>query len=152
LREKRNKIWIDKFQTTLSLRIALYFAAYQLAVWALVIFERHVLTGMEAAFGTAGWLMVFLTGAVIFQGVVFIYDAIKYSHRLVGPLHRFRKTIQAITAGDEIELVTLRQGDFLQELKDDFNDMLKVLEERRAVALKEITPGNAPISKETAAS
>ena len=48
MRESRKKIWIDGLQTRLSLRIAFYFALYQLVVWALVIIERHVITGMEA--------------------------------------------------------------------------------------------------------
>ena len=136
MREMRKKLWIDKFQTKLSLRIAFYFVFYQMAVWALVIFERYVLAGMEAVFGkVSSGLMIFLTSAVICQGIFFTYDAIRFSHRLVGPLYRFRKTIQAITAGEEIELVTLRKGDFLEEMKEEINEMLKVLEERRAIAL-----------------
>ena len=35
-------------------------------------------------------------------GLLFIYDAVKLTHRIVGPLYRFRKTIQAVTAGEEI--------------------------------------------------
>jgi hypothetical protein len=138
MREKRKKIWIDGFQTRLSLRIAFYFGLYQLAVWALVTTERHVFNRMEAIFGGAGvGLIALMTGFVIFLGFLFIYDAIKYTHRFVGPLYRFRKTIRAITAREEVELVNLRQTDSLQELKDELNEMLKVLEECGAVTLKE---------------
>jgi methyl-accepting chemotaxis protein len=148
MKEKRRKVWIDRFQTRLALRIAFYFAFYQAAVWALVLFERHVLTAMEAVFGASpSGLMVFLTALVVFQGLIFIYDAIRFSHRVVGPLYRLRKAIRAIADGEEIELVTLRQGDFLQELKDDFNAMVEALEERRAITLKQTQNTTAPIAR-----
>jgi hypothetical protein len=138
VKEQRKKIWIDRFQTRLSLSIALYFAVYQVAIWSLVVIERHVAARLELLLGqgTSG-LIVFMTATVAILGLLFIYDAIRLSHRLVGPLYRFRKTIQAITAGDAPNLVTLRKGDFLQEMKDELNAMLKVLEERGAISLAE---------------
>src|SRR5207237_1408725 len=124
--------------TKLSLRIAFYCAVYQIAVWSLVIIERHLSMSMERIFGKAeSGLIVFLVTPVVFLGILFIRDAIIFSHRFVGPLYRFRKTVQAITAGEKLDFVTLREADFLHEMKDELNAMLKVLEERGAVALKE---------------
>jgi hypothetical protein len=138
MREKRKKIWIHGFQTKLSLRIAVYFALYQIAVWALVSMERHIITGMDTVFGGEAWrLIAFLQGIIIFLGILFIYDAIKFSHGFVGPVYRFRKTIQAINAGEEVDLVTLRKYDYLQEMKEELNEMLKILEQRGAIVLKE---------------
>jgi len=68
-------------------------------------------------------------------GFLFIYDMMRFSHRFVGPLFRLRKCVQAIIEGDEMTLMRLRKDDFLQELKDEFNEMLKVLEQRGAVKL-----------------
>jgi nitrogen fixation/metabolism regulation signal transduction histidine kinase len=73
---------------------------------------------------------------MVILGLLFIYDAMRLAHRIVGPLYRFRKTIQAINAGEELDLMALRKDDFLQDMKDDFNEMLKVLEQRGAVVLK----------------
>jgi nitrogen fixation/metabolism regulation signal transduction histidine kinase len=138
MRTKRRKIWIDGFQTKLSLRIACYFVLYQIAIWAMVLIDEHVRHAMEAVFGGAGWgFVALMKGSVLFLSLLFIYDAIKFSHRLVGPLYRFRKTIQTIAAGEEVDLVNLRRDDFLQEMKDEFNEMLKLLEQRGAVTLKE---------------
>jgi nitrate/nitrite-specific signal transduction histidine kinase len=137
LREKRKKIWIDKFQTKLSLRLAFHFALYQIAVLILMIIERRLTLNMEAMGGHAGTsLLIIQAATAAYLGCLFIYDTIKFSHRVVGPLHNFRKAIQAITAGEEIDLVALRKTDLLQEMKDDFNKMVKVLEERGAVTLK----------------
>jgi nitrogen fixation/metabolism regulation signal transduction histidine kinase len=63
-------------------------------------------------------------------------DAVRFAHRLVGPLYRFRKTIQAVAAGEPVGLVQLRRGDFLTDLKDDFNAMLRRLEQNGFVLLK----------------
>jgi hypothetical protein len=138
MKEKRNKVWIDRFQTSLVLRIALYFILYQFTVWSLVILEHSISRGVEMLLGEgAAWYSsFFLTSVVVVLGILFIYDALHFAHRLVGPLYRFRQTVKAITAGDELRLVNLREGDFLQELKDDFNEMLQALEQRGALVLK----------------
>lgn len=142
MRCKRKKIWIDKFQTRLSLSIALYFAIYQLGVWALIAIGKHLTQALEGPAGNSGqegglgWI-VFLTLFVGVLGTVFIYDVVHLSHRFVGPLVRFRKSILAITAGEEVDMVSLRKGDYLQEMKNEFNAMLKALEERGVIAVKE---------------
>ena len=139
MREQRKKVWIDWLQTQLSLRIIIYFALYQIAVWALVIIQQQLSVSLdELVGGTTFGFLVFLASFNIIIAVLFINDAIRFSHRVVGPLYRFRKTVQAITAGAEVDLITLRKTDFLQELKDEFNEMLRVLEERGALALNEI--------------
>ena len=58
------------------------------------------------------------------------------------PLYRFRQAIKAIESGEELELIRLRKGDMLQEMKDDFNRMLTALEHRGVVVLKESQAGS----------
>ncbi len=139
MRDKRKKIWIDRFQTHLSIRLVLYFVLYQAAVWSIVVLDRAIAHGLELLTGNAvlSYYFTFVgVGTVVVLGLLSIRDALRVSHRVVGPLHRFRKAIQAVKAGDKIELLRLRQGDYLQELKDDFNEMLEALEERGAVTLQ----------------
>jgi nitrogen fixation/metabolism regulation signal transduction histidine kinase len=81
-----------------------------------------------------------LAAAILLSfALTFIYDAMKFAHRVVGPVYRLRKAVQAIAAGEAVEMVTLRKGDYLQDVKDDFNEMLKVLEERGAIVVKNET-------------
>jgi nitrogen fixation/metabolism regulation signal transduction histidine kinase len=63
-------------------------------------------------------------------------DAVRFAHRLVGPIYRFRKTVQAIATGEPVSLVQLRRGDFLTDFRDDFNAMLRRLEQNGFVLLK----------------
>jgi hypothetical protein len=134
----RKKLWLNRFQTDLLLRIIGYFFWYQIAVWSLVLVEHTISTGVGSLLGprAAGFCLTFLTGVVFLVGVLFAYDAVKYAHRIVGPLVRLRQSIKAITAGEEMDLLAFRRGDLLGELKDEFNDMLKVLEQRGAVTLR----------------
>jgi methyl-accepting chemotaxis protein len=143
VRNQRKKIWIDRFQTSLSVRIAAYCVLYQAAVWLLVGIERSIFAALEAIVGpgVAGGCFLFLASAVVLLGFLFVYDAVRFAHRIVGPLYRFRKTLKAIAAAEELELVNLRQGDFLLEMRDDFNEMIRALEQRGAVTLKTADAG-----------
>jgi hypothetical protein len=136
--EKRKKIWIDRFQTYLFLRIAGYFVCYQVMVWALFAVERRLTEMMQGASGapTLPLSRLFQVVVLALLALAFILDAVRLAHRVVGPTYAFRRVVRAITAGEEVPLVALRRGDFLGEFKDEFNDMLLVLAERGAVRLK----------------
>src|SRR5262249_30202844 len=104
MQQRRKKVWVDRFQTYLSLPIATYFLLYQAAVWACVLIERHAFASLAGVLGQgiATGCVVFFNAAVVFIGVLFIYDAIHVTHRIVGPLVRFRQAVRAITAGEEV--------------------------------------------------
>jgi hypothetical protein len=138
MREKRKKFWIDRFQTILFLRIGLYCLLSIITVWLMFSIwdqmgEVMHRMGTESVLATrlARSLLVLLVLAPIM-----IIDSIKFAHRLVGPLYRFRVTIKALAAGQPVDLVRLRKGDFLHDMQDDFNAMLKLLESRGACVLK----------------
>src|SRR5687768_11178095 len=83
MREKRTKIWIDRFQTYLSFRLAVYFFLYQLAVWFLVVIERsfHLAFDKVLGEGATSFFFTFMTVSVVSLGFLLIYDAIRLSHR-----------------------------------------------------------------------
>jgi hypothetical protein len=143
MHEKRKKIWINRFQTVLFWRIAFYFLFYQIAVWSLVLIEVNMYGELEVMLGTgsATNLMLLLVALVVGVGILFIYDAIKFTHKIVGPIVRFRQICQAVRDGEAVNLVKLRDGDYLLEFRDEFNEMLKALEERGAITI------NTPASK-----
>ena len=51
MRNQRKKIWIDRFQTYLFIRIAAYCVLYQAAVWILVGIERSIFVALEGLVG-----------------------------------------------------------------------------------------------------
>jgi methyl-accepting chemotaxis protein len=145
MREKRTKIWIDRFQTRLFIRIAVYFLLYQAVVGAIFYFgygfyAAHRQTSNQEV---PGFLLLLAGSVMICLAAAFIYDAIKFTHRIVGPLYRIHQLIKTIVAGDHPQPLTLRTGDYLQDLKDDINRMLNILEQQGAIVLKKKEPNIA---------
>jgi len=69
--------------------------------------------GLEvSAYGVVAIVLVFLAFTT-----AFIWDAIKHTHRIVGPIVQFVRAIQKIAAGEEVELLQLRKDDYLHEFE-----------------------------------
>jgi hypothetical protein len=151
MKEHRKRIWIDPFQTGLLIRVSVYLLLYQVVVWAFMA-VCELLNSVAAAAG-ADWHFPSSSTmrtvlALLILSPPLAMDAIRFAHRLVGPLYQFRKTMQAIAAGEPVTLVQLRRGDLLFDFKDDFNSMLKALEEKGLVLLKDPEKaGNAEPAK-----
>src|SRR5882672_5052957 len=129
--EERKKVWVDPFQTKLTLRIAAYLGLFFLVfsnflfVWKMVE-EGPIDPARQFVETVRAHLPVFICLLVLVP--VMAWDTIRFSHRLVGPLVRFRKTCQAIAKGEPVRPIKLREGDFLADLRDDFNKMLEELQ------------------------
>jgi nitrogen fixation/metabolism regulation signal transduction histidine kinase len=68
------------------------------------------------------------------------WDAIRFTHRLVGPMTRFRQTIQDVAHGTPVRPIKLRPDDYLTDLRDDFNRMLESLQRRGLHVIKPLDP------------
>ena len=61
--------------------------------------------------------------------IVYIFG-VRQSHRVVGPIQRIKRTLEAIGAGDFSKRITLRQGDALEDLAKSINQMAANLQQR----------------------
>src|SRR5262245_43983472 len=98
--EKRRKFWIDRFQTILFVRIGLYCLLSMITVWLLFSIwdqmgEVMQRLGTESVFGTR---LVRSLLVLLILAPIMVIDSVKFAHRLVGPLYRFRVTIKAMAA------------------------------------------------------
>jgi hypothetical protein len=144
MRNQRKKIWIDRFQTLLFTRIVMYCLLYQAAVWLLFFMWAQAGQAVNALGSETIFSNSLFRGLFIFLALapILTLDVIKFAHRLVGPLYRFRKTVQAIANDEPVEMVRLRKGDFLMDFRDDFNEMLKLLEQKGYVVIKNNAPAD----------
>ena len=141
--EERKKVWVDPFQTKLTVRIAAYLGLFFL-VFGNLLFAWKMWT--EGPSDPAGQfvetvnanLPVFVCLLILVP--VMAWDTIRFSHKMVGPLVRFRKTCQAIANGEPVRPIKLRDGDYLTELRDDFNKMLEELQKRGVPVIKPADP------------
>jgi methyl-accepting chemotaxis protein len=153
-RDDRRSVWIDDFQTHLVFRICLYLTVFLLVLMNLVFAWRLASEGpgnVLAQFNAMllDYLPVMVCLLVLVP--VLAWDAIRFTHRLVGPLVRFRQVVKRLARGEAVERITLRQDDFLIDLQDDFNAMLESLQKRGAAVLApRKPPTDAGTQRETA--
>jgi hypothetical protein len=141
--EQRTKIWVHSFQTRLTLRICAYLGIFLLVLFNLVFSWRLWQEGPGNPVEQLGrmlrdYLPFWICLAVLVP--VIAWDAIRFTHRLVGPLVRIRQTVQDLAKGEAVRPIKLRDNDYLTELRDDFNNMLDTLQRRGVPVLKPHDP------------
>jgi hypothetical protein len=137
--DDRKKVWIDAVQTRLFVRMGIYWLVYQVSLWNLVFIWRLLQEGPGNPIHQYGHFLADFAPALVAGLLVLpflVWDAVKYTHRVVGPIYRFRKTLQAVAAGEPVRPVKLREDDFLTEMRDDINHMLESLQRQGVPVLK----------------
>lgn len=140
MKDERKKVWIDIFQTRLFIRIGVYWFIYLITLTNLLFGWRLLIEGsgdpVEQYFRfLAESYPLLILVALLLPAVA--WDAIVYSHRLVGPVVNFRKTLQDMAAGRPVQPIKLRSGDYLTEMRDEFNAMLDALHRLGVPVLKQ---------------
>jgi hypothetical protein len=151
--EDRKKVWIDRIQTRLFVRVGIYWVVYQVSLWNLVFVWRLLHEGpgnlLEQYVRCCMDYSPVLLGCLLLLPVL-AWDAVMFTHRVVGPLHRFRSTVRALADGEPVHPVRLRDGDFLTEMRDDFNRMLERLQRQGVPVLKPADPAVEPEKRQPA--
>lgn len=135
--EQRVRKVSDPFQWRVFARILTYGLIYQVTVWNLMFCWRlannkGALLAQYREFVYESYPMLF---CVLLLVPAFAWDAVKFCHRIAGPVYRFRVTVRDVAAGLPVKVIRLRKGDELLGLRDDLNTMLKTLSARGAIDL-----------------
>ena len=130
----RRRLWIDPgLQFRLLFRIALYLLAYAFIVVHLAFGCEALLALLsdQAVKGDTIFYFQFLSQYRFFLfGVVLLlpwllYDMLKFSHRVAGPLYRCRKTMLEMAEGKPVPEFQPRKYDLMPELFQAFNALIK---------------------------
>lgn len=138
--EQRRRTLVDKFQRKLAVRMFAYWFLYQFTLFNLLFCWRLLSEGpgdllqQYGRFFLEYWPVLFGFLAIV---PVLIWDAVKFSHRVSGPLVRFRRVCRDIANGQPTQLIQLRPADELLDLQTDFNAMLEQLAKEHAIRLRE---------------
>jgi methyl-accepting chemotaxis protein len=140
---QRTKIWVDQFQTKMTLRIAAYLVVFLVVLFNFLLAWRLWVEGPgniseQMLRMVLDYMPVWICLVVLVP--VMAWDAVRFSHRLVGPLVRFRRTFQDVAQGEPVRLIKLRKDDHLTDLRDDVNEMLEALQRRGIPVLKPNDP------------
>lgn len=70
---------------------------------------------------------ILLVKVALYLGLMLLIS-LYVSHRFAGPIYRFEKSCQSLASGDLTHRVSLRTGDELMELQEEFNAMASALQ------------------------
>jgi methyl-accepting chemotaxis protein len=70
---------------------------------------------------------VLMVKTALYLGLMLLIS-LYVSHRFAGPIYRFERSAQTVAAGDLTHRVSLRTGDELMELQEEFNGMVAGLQ------------------------
>jgi hypothetical protein len=131
---RRTRFWIDTpFQSRLLLRMALYLLLYSFLTWQVgfLIDVLQCIAGGNWGKVTSDLYVDFLwrqKSMLVSMAVVtpiFVYDLIKFSHRVAGPLFRCRTLLQDMAAGKPVPEIQPRKNDLMLALLQAFNAFVR---------------------------
>ena len=132
---RRKRLVVDKkLQLGMALHIVGYVYLY-LVLFALLAnlgsLKAVVFGGSEQAYIEAvSRLKIFVEVFVVPLAATFVcmcLHGVLFSHKVAGPLYRFKVTLRKIQDGDLANNIALRNDDFFQDLCEDVNGMITQL-------------------------
>jgi hypothetical protein len=129
---KRSRLWVDSVQTHLLFRLGFYLLLYIVVVWHLG-FVFNVVVSLAAngvRTGIGGLYLEYLAVlkpllyAFLLTAPLLLYDLLKFSNRIAGPLYRCRRVMDEMAAGKPVTEFHARKGDFMGEFFRSFNGLI----------------------------
>lgn len=133
---QRSKLFVKKaIQGALAIRTVLYWFFCLCTIFLFVAISTlfsgnlqstgEMFSGLWKQYSTAVLASVLLLPFVI-------WDVIKFSHRVVGPLIRLRNEMRNLASGAEVQPIRFRKDDYWHELADEFNRIILLNQDLRA--------------------
>jgi hypothetical protein len=124
-RERRRKYLVDPPVQLAILRQAMIYWLVGAIVYTLVVSLFRIMPQCFMAEGPS-WQMVWyhlfpmvLSSAILLP--IMTFSAVRFSHRFVGPMSRFRQILSDLACGESVPPVVLRGGDFWYDIADELN-------------------------------
>lgn len=138
-RERRRRLVVDaKSQARMVRRLGMAPLALLFAqAVATAILMRWLLDEVATLQVEIRWAVPFAALSMCFvmvTAVALAFQSLKHSHAVAGPCVRLKKSLQRIRTGDVDFEVKLRQGDELQDVADELNELLRWLQQHRPAA------------------
>ncbi len=136
MRKRRVRL-VEKFQLKLAIRMLVYWFVYQLTLWNIMFcwyMFRNGSGNFLEQYGrfTAEYYPLLLSFLVLVPPI--IWDAVKFCHRVGGPIYRVRMTMLDVADGAPMQKISFRKGDELPELEEAFNRMVEAMESKEKQA------------------
>jgi hypothetical protein len=127
--KRRQRLLVDlKLQGNILVHTALYWLycllgiAFVAASWILCV--QHPNTSGELLSMLWTTLGPAILGSLVLLPLVLL-DSLRLSHRIAGPMIRFRKAMKSMAADEPTKPVLLRDDDFWSDFADDINQIIE---------------------------
>ena len=136
-RKPRKQLLVDvKVQGALAVRVCFYWLLCIVGTTIALLCWRITTSGPARLFYLQLDDLWFQYGPVllILAGLLplIVYDMVRLSHRFTGPVLRLRNCMRKLAQGEHVEPIHFRKGDMWQELADEFNSLVKLVEELKS--------------------
>lgn len=126
---ERKRVWINpEVQGALVLRATLYWFECLLTVFFMTVcwtaWTEPVANSAELFSRVASRSLPVLAASVLVLPLV-LFDMLRASHQFVGPLHRVRASLRALTSGHQPAPITFRETDYWKEFAEDVNNLMR---------------------------
>lgn len=136
---RRRKFIVNRELQISLLRNSFLYVVLFVAVIGVVFFVPLLaeLTGAESA--SAGtvqvgnqirYLYTYFWPAVILAMILIFLHSVRASHKVAGPLYRFKLVLEALKEGEISSPISIRKGDYLQQEADLINQVLESLRQK----------------------
>ena len=122
-KERRKKHFVDPQVQSAILRQGAYYWLFGTLIYLLVVTVFRIIPYCftnEGITWTGAWFHLapmVISSAVLLP--VVIISAIRFSHRFVGPMLRFRQVLRKLASGERAPQINLRQLDFWTDVARD---------------------------------
>lgn len=157
--ELRKRLFIDRnLQGRVILRVIGYWTIYHGALWHSLFLVRYLQHRLQTLSGTQAqsFQEQYVTALQDSQALIWaaalllpaaIWEAVRQSHRIAGPIYRFQETLKALMAGRAPASIQLRKGDLLQGFEQTMNDFLAFYASQGHATGSHDSTGRAPATR-----
>ena len=133
---KRQRLFVNRYlQGRVIAQVAWYWCVYHIALWHAMFLAYYVQYRHEVEAGgrvlpfselytnfAASHIAVIICAALVLP--IVLWDVLKVTHRIAGPLVRFTAVLKQLSRGESIGKFHLRRGDLLVGIQDALNEFL----------------------------
>ncbi len=131
----RQKLYVDQdVQRTLILRTILQWYFYMSAILLVTCLGAIWMDPGQLAIKHVFKSFVYYAPGVIASVLLlplFVYDMLKATNRIAGPIYRLRNEMKKLASGQEIRPLRFRDGDHWSDLAEDFNELAEQISAER---------------------
>lgn len=137
-RIKRRQLYVDPaVQTAFVLRAVFYWVTCLVAVVMMLVFTSMLVEPARLFYPNADslWFRFVPTALMaLLMLPIIVFDMLRLSNRLVGPVFRLRRALRQLADGQPVQPIHFRDGDFWRDFADEFNTIAAQLQAAQKAA------------------